>query len=86
MARYIKRAAKFEPRQVRAGTRPGNSVTVIEKIVGRAGAMSANYDVTSDGQRFLMVKDLDQDAVSTRIVVVLNFAEELKRLTAATKS
>ena len=49
------------------------------------GATSANYDVTGDGQHFLMVKDLDQDAVSTRIVVVLNFAEELKRLTAAAK-
>jgi hypothetical protein len=33
-----------------------------------------------------VVKDLDQDAVSTQIVVVLNFAEELKRLTAAAKS
>jgi len=33
-----------------------------------------------------VVKDLDQDAVSTPIVVVLNFAEELKRLTAAAKS
>jgi hypothetical protein len=45
---------------------------------GPPGATSANYDVTSDGQRFLMVQDLDQDAVSTRIVVVVNFAEELK--------
>jgi hypothetical protein len=27
-----------------------------------------------------MIKDLDEDAVSTRIVVVLNFAEELKKL------
>jgi serine/threonine-protein kinase len=47
---------------------------------GTPGTTSANYDVSSDGQRFLMVKDLDQDAVSTRIVVVLNFAEELRRL------
>jgi Tol biopolymer transport system component len=53
---------------------------------GPPGTTSANYDVTGDGQRFLMVKDLDQDAISTRIVVVLNFAEELKRLTAAAKS
>jgi Tol biopolymer transport system component len=53
---------------------------------GSPGATSANYDVTGGGQRFLMVKDLGQDAVSTRIVVVLNFAEELKRLTAAAKS
>jgi serine/threonine-protein kinase len=53
---------------------------------GMPGATSANYDVTGDGRRFLMVNDLDQNAVSTRIVVVLNFAEELKRLTAAGKA
>jgi WD40 repeat protein len=53
---------------------------------GPPGTTEANYDVTGDGQRFLMVKDLDQDSISTRIVVVLNFAEELKRLTAAAKS
>lgn len=47
---------------------------------GMPGATSANYDVTPDGKRFLMIKDVDQDAASTRIVVVLNFAEELKRL------
>jgi hypothetical protein len=52
---------------------------------GMPGATSANYDVTGDGQRFLMVKDLDQGAVSTRIVVVLNFAEELKRLSKGKK-
>jgi Tol biopolymer transport system component len=53
---------------------------------GPPGTTEANYDVTGDGRRFLRVKDLDQDAISTRIVVVLNFAEELKRLTAAGKS
>ncbi|MCX6636255.1 MAG: hypothetical protein NT090_14420 [Acidobacteria bacterium] len=53
---------------------------------GPPGTTEANYDVSSDGQRFRMVKDLDQDAASTRIVVVLNFAEELKQLTAAAKS
>jgi Tol biopolymer transport system component len=47
---------------------------------GMPGTSSANYDLSPDGQRFLMVRDLDQDAISTRMVVVLNFAEELKRL------
>ncbi len=47
---------------------------------GPPGTTEANYDVTSDGSRFLMVKDVNEDVVSTRIVVVLNFAEELKRL------
>jgi serine/threonine-protein kinase len=52
---------------------------------GPAGTTEANYDITSDGQRFLMVKDVAQDSASTRIVVVLNFAEELKRLGAEQK-
>jgi dipeptidyl aminopeptidase/acylaminoacyl peptidase len=53
---------------------------------GPPGTTEANYDVTADGRRFLMVKDQDQDAVSTRIVVVLNFAEELRRLSTKEKS
>jgi len=47
---------------------------------GPPGTSEGNYDVSSDGQRFLMVKDVNEDVVSTRIVVVLNFAEELKAL------
>ncbi len=46
------------------------------------GLSEANYDVSGDGQRFLMVKDGSQDVVSTRIVVVVNFADEMKRLIA----
>lgn len=39
------------------------------------------YDVTADGQRFRMIKDDPADAtVSTQIVVVQNWSEELKRL------
>jgi Tol biopolymer transport system component len=37
----------------------------------------ANYDVSSDGQRFVMVKD---EAGSGRLNVVLNWTEELKRV------
>ena len=37
----------------------------------------ANFDVTRDGQRFVMVKD---DSASGRIDIVLNWFEELKRL------
>jgi serine/threonine-protein kinase len=40
-----------------------------------------NYDVSPDGQRFLMVKPVGQEqAVPTQINVVLNWTEELKRL------
>ena len=47
---------------------------------GPPGTTEGNYDVTGDGRRFLMIKDLDEDAQSTRVIVVLNFAEELKAL------
>ena len=41
-----------------------------------------NYDVSPDGQRFVMVKD---DSASGRLNIVLNWLEELKRLAPATK-
>jgi Tol biopolymer transport system component/tRNA A-37 threonylcarbamoyl transferase component Bud32 len=49
---------------------------------GMPGVASSNYDVTADGRRFLMVRD-DDDVTSTRIVVALNWIEELKRAAAA---
>jgi serine/threonine-protein kinase len=48
---------------------------------GPPGATSSNYDVTADGKRFLMIKDDDQDrAISKQIVVVLGWADELRRM------
>jgi dipeptidyl aminopeptidase/acylaminoacyl peptidase len=48
---------------------------------GPAGVSSSNYDVTADGERFLMIKDEDQDsATSNQIVVVLGWADELRRI------
>jgi eukaryotic-like serine/threonine-protein kinase len=48
---------------------------------GPPGATSSNYDVMADGQRFLMIKDDDQDsATSTQIVVVLGWSAELNRV------
>ena len=44
---------------------------------GMPGVSSSNYDVTPDGQHFLMVRD-DDRVGANRIVVVLNWAEELK--------
>ena len=38
-----------------------------------------NYDVSPDGQRFLMIQR-EQDLKPTEIIVVLNWFEELKRL------
>jgi len=37
------------------------------------------YDVSPDGQRFLMVKEIEQSSSATQINVVLNWFEELKR-------
>ena len=38
---------------------------------------SSNYDVSADDQRFLMVRE-DGPASASRIVVVLNWDEEVK--------
>jgi Tol biopolymer transport system component len=40
---------------------------------------TTNFDVSPDGQRFLMVKPGEQEAATTQINVVLNWFEELKR-------
>jgi Tol biopolymer transport system component len=49
---------------------------------GAPGATSSNYDVTSDGKRFLMVKDDGDRARSTQMVVVQGWADEVRRLSA----
>jgi Tol biopolymer transport system component len=38
-----------------------------------------NYDVSLDGQRFLMLKPIEREAAPTQINVVLNWFEELKQ-------
>jgi hypothetical protein len=45
---------------------------------------SANYDVSLDGQHFLMLKPTEQ-AAKTQINVVLNWFEELKQKVPAGK-
>jgi hypothetical protein len=48
---------------------------------GPPGATSSNYAVTTDGRRFLMVKDEATDtAFSRQIVVVLGWANEVTRI------
>ncbi len=53
---------------------------------GMPGVSSSNYDVTPDGQRFVMVRDEDSSPASTRIVVVLNWADELRSRSASQTS
>jgi eukaryotic-like serine/threonine-protein kinase len=43
------------------------------------GGAFPDYDVSPDGQRFLMLKGGEQEAAPTQINVVLNWFEELKR-------
>lgn len=49
---------------------------------GLRGVTFTSYDVSLDGQRFLMIKDNDQNMYATKIVVVVNWVEELKRIMA----
>jgi serine/threonine-protein kinase len=52
---------------------------------GAPGATSSNYDATADGTRFLMIKDEDQDRVTSKeIVVVQGWADEVRRLSPTT--
>ena len=45
---------------------------------GMAGPTSANYDVTADGERFLMIEDVSAGAESERLHFVSNWSLELK--------
>jgi hypothetical protein len=45
---------------------------------GPPGTTSSNYDVTADGQRFLMIQH--DETAPAQINVVLNWTEDLKRI------
>jgi eukaryotic-like serine/threonine-protein kinase len=47
---------------------------------GMPGVSSSNYDVTADGQRFLMVRDDADNAFATTVVVVLNWSEQVRAI------
>jgi hypothetical protein len=44
------------------------------------GPGGRTYDVSPDGERFLMIKPVESPAGEQKIVVVQNWFEELKRL------
>jgi eukaryotic-like serine/threonine-protein kinase len=63
-----------------AGFSAGKPLVLFEGPYQPGGAPVANYAVSPDGQRFLMVKPVDQEQPApTQINVVLNWFEELKR-------
>jgi hypothetical protein len=43
-----------------------------------SGPSSANYDVTADGQRFLMIEDKAQDVVGRQLNVIPGWSADLK--------
>ena len=57
---------------------------VVKGAVPVRGFAGRHYDVSADGQRFLILKDAaplnKQNSVAPEIHVVLNWIEELKRL------
>ena len=56
----------------------GNYLAGAGSSCGMAGPTSANYDVTPDGERFLMIEDASSTAASERLRVVSNWSLELK--------
>jgi len=57
----------------------GKPKVLFEGRYEKSTVSRANYDITPDGQRFLMVKPGEQEQPPTQINVVLNWFEELKR-------
>ncbi len=58
----------------------GKPRVLFEGQYNRAAGVTPNYDVSPDGQRFLMIKPNETgEASPTQINVVLNWFEELKR-------
>jgi hypothetical protein len=59
---------------------PGKPRTLFEGPYLQSPLTAANYDVSPDGQQFLMVKRSEAEGPApTQINVVLNWFEELKR-------
>ena len=72
MAMEISTAPKFEassPRQL----------FVSEYLISGANPSIPNYDISSDGYHFVMIRS-EQEKAPTRLHVILNWFDELKRL------
>ena len=61
----------------------GSPVRVLDTAYARGSGSSRTYDVSPDGQRFLMIKEDLTAAKPAGLMVVLNWHEELKRLVPA---
>jgi hypothetical protein len=47
---------------------------------GAPPELAATYDVSPDGQRFLMIKPVTKTPAPPNLIVIQNWTEELKRL------
>jgi serine/threonine-protein kinase len=64
-----------------AGSFAAATPTVVFEGVTGAGILGRNYDVSPDGQRFLVTRSAGAEAkIPPRLEIALNWAEELKRL------
>jgi Tol biopolymer transport system component len=68
-----------------SGLQAGRPKRLFEKHYEPTLALWPNYSVSPDGQRFLMVKTIEQGEAPPQINVVLNWHEELKRLVPSTR-
>ena len=59
----------------------GQYLAGVGSSCGMAGPTSANYDVTRDGQRFLMIEDKSPDLECKLVHVVSNWSRELRSFT-----
>ena len=60
----------------------GNPEVVLEKSYVATGPPGRTYDVSPNGERFLMIKEAGagDEAPQAELILVLNWLEELKRL------
>ena len=56
---------------------------LFEKHYEASVALYANYSVAADGQRFVMVKSIDEGTAPPQINVFINWSDELTRVTAS---
>ncbi len=62
---------------------PGKPQVLFQWPYEAMDGVRPNYDVTPDGQRFLMIKATESDSAPAQINMILNWSEELKRRDAA---
>jgi serine/threonine-protein kinase len=64
---------------------PAKPKLLFEAHYETASPFEPDYEVSPDGQRFLMIKASEQESAATQLNVVLNWSDELRRLAPAGK-